>query len=136
MGWCLWPSPEGEGVVSNEGLALPDEEGAVGGPCLDAVLRQQPLRNVPPIASRSQLAVKPLLRGVKLGAVAHLTGRKPTVLGYRAQARGAGVCFAQGSSNQDQGVSEAAPTLPTTGSPPEVSWQWRCSAPWVVKSFL
>lgn len=80
--WCPWPSPEGEGVVSNEGLALSDEEGAVGGPRLDAVLGQQPLRDVPPVASRSQLPVKPLLRGVKLGAVAHLAEGKPTVLGY------------------------------------------------------
>ena len=77
MGWCLWPLPEGEGVVSNKGLALSDEEGAVGSPRLDAVLRQQPLCDVPPVASRSQLAVKPLLRGVKLGAVAHLAGRNP-----------------------------------------------------------
>lgn len=82
MGWRLCPSPEGEGVVSNEGLALSDEEGAVGGPRLDAVLSQQPLRDVPPVASCSQLAVKPLLRGVKLGAVAHLAGGKPTIWGY------------------------------------------------------
>lgn len=38
--WRMWPSPEGEGVVPNEGLALPDEEGAIGGPRLNAVLCQ------------------------------------------------------------------------------------------------
>lgn len=68
------PSPEGQGVVPNEGLALPDEEGAVRGPRLDAVLCQQPLSNVPPVAPCSQLAVEPLLCGVQLGAVAHLGG--------------------------------------------------------------
>lgn len=82
MGWCLWSSPEGKGVVSDKSLALSDEEGAVGGPCLDAVLRQQPLCDVPPIASRTQLAMKPLLRGVELGAVARLAEGKPTGLGY------------------------------------------------------
>lgn len=70
------PLPEGEGVVPDEGLALPDEEGAVGGPRLDAVLCQQPLGYVPPVAPRSQLAVKPLLRGVQLRAVAHLEGKR------------------------------------------------------------
>lgn len=69
-------SPEGEGVVSHKGLALSDEEGAVGSPCLDAIFRQQPLRDVPPVTPRSQLPVEPLLCGVKLGAVAHLAGEK------------------------------------------------------------
>lgn len=67
-------SPEGQGVVPNKGLALPDEEGAIGGSRLDAVLCQQPLSDVPPIAPCSQLAVEPLLCGMQLSAVAHLGG--------------------------------------------------------------
>lgn len=94
----LGPSPEGEGVVSYKGLALSDEEGAVGGSRLDAIFRQQPLRDVPPVTSRSQLPVEPLLCGVQLGAVAHLVGGKAIVVGYSGQACAAGLCFAQGSS--------------------------------------
>lgn len=65
-------SPEGECVVSHEGLALAHQEGAVGRPGLQAILRQQTLRDLTPVTSRAQLTVKPLLRYVLVHAVTDL----------------------------------------------------------------
>lgn len=66
--------PEREGVVAHEGLALAHQEGAVGGPCLDAVLGEQAFGNVPPVPSCSELPVEPLLVGVQLCAATGLRG--------------------------------------------------------------
>lgn len=64
-------SPEGEGVVPHEGLALPDQEGALFGPAL-AVLLQELLRHLAAVAASSQLPVEPALGAVLLVVVAFL----------------------------------------------------------------
>ena len=64
--------PEGQSVVAHKGLALAHKEGAVGGPGLNAVLREQALGDVPPIPARPKLPVEPLLVGVQLCAATGL----------------------------------------------------------------
>ncbi len=70
----LW-LPEGESVVSHEGLALPHQERAVRRAGLQTVLRQQTLCNLTPVTPRSQLPVKPLLRHMLVHAVTGLEKR-------------------------------------------------------------
>lgn len=66
--------PEGEGVVTHEGLTLAHEEGAVRGSGLDAVLCEQALGDVPAVPPRPELPVEPLLIGMQLCAAARLQG--------------------------------------------------------------
>lgn len=63
--------PEGEGVVSYKGLALPHQEGAIFGPALTVVL-QELLGHLPTIAASAQLPVEPALCTVLLIVVAFL----------------------------------------------------------------
>ena len=67
-------APEGQRVVPDEGLTLPDQEGAVWGPGLQAVLGQQPLGDLPAVPPGTQLPVEPLLRHVLVHPVGHLGG--------------------------------------------------------------
>lgn len=73
--WQKTHGPEGEGVVSNKCLTLPDQEGAVFGPAL-AVLLQEFLSHLSAIASSTQLPMKPALCTVLLIVVALLTNYK------------------------------------------------------------
>lgn len=70
--------PEREGVVSDEGLALPHQEGAVLAAAL-AVLLQELLGHLAAVAATAQLAVEPALGAVLLVVVALLQRRRETV---------------------------------------------------------
>lgn len=67
--------PEGQSVVTHEGLALTHEEGAIRGPSLNAVFCEQTLGDVPPVPARPKLPVEPLLVGMQLCAATGLQGR-------------------------------------------------------------
>lgn len=61
--------PEGQGVVTHEGLAFAHQEGAILASRLSAVFMQQLLGDLPPITATSQLPMEPFLREVQLVVV-------------------------------------------------------------------
>lgn len=68
----LWGCvPEREGVVSDKGLTVPHQEGAIFGSSLTVVL-QELLGHLTPIAASAQLPVEPALCTVLLIVVAFL----------------------------------------------------------------
>lgn len=62
-------SPEGQGVVSNKGLTLAHQEGAILRSAL-AIVLQEFFRQLTAVATSAQLSVKPALRAVQLVVVA------------------------------------------------------------------